>query len=71
MARKRKKKQSGRTTIPDAIPTLNHNAAGLDIGANEIYAAVPADRDEAPVRCLRHVHRGVDPAGELVTAVRN
>jgi transposase len=24
----------------------------LDIGANEIYAAVPADRDEQPVRCF-------------------
>jgi hypothetical protein len=52
MARKRKPKPSGRATVPNAIPVLNHNAAGLDIGANEIYAAVPADRDEAPVRCF-------------------
>jgi transposase len=52
MARKRKTKQSGRTAIPDAIPTLNRNAAGLDIGANEIYAAVPSDRDKEPVRCF-------------------
>ncbi len=37
-------------TNPDAIPTVNGNAAGPDIGANEIDAAVPADRDEAPVR---------------------
>ncbi len=29
---------------------LNLNAAGLDIGAEEIYACVPRDRDEMPVR---------------------
>jgi transposase len=29
---------------------LNLNAAGLDIGAQEIYACVPDDRDESPVR---------------------
>ncbi len=33
-----------------ALPTLNPNAAGLDIGSAEIWAAVPADRDAAPVR---------------------
>jgi hypothetical protein len=26
------------------------NAAGIDIGAREIYVAVPPDRDEHPVR---------------------
>ena len=26
------------------------NAAGIDIGAREIYVAVPADRDDHPVR---------------------
>jgi transposase len=29
---------------------INVNAAGLDIGAEEIYACVPVDRDEEPVR---------------------
>lgn len=29
---------------------LNLNAAGLDIGAEEIYACVPSDRDPSPVR---------------------
>jgi hypothetical protein len=33
-----------------ALPTLNPNAAGLDIGSAEIWAAVPADRDAEPVR---------------------
>ena len=30
--------------------TLHPNAAGLDIGSVEIWAAVPADRDEASIR---------------------
>lgn len=32
------------------LELLNINAAGLDIGAAEIYAYVPEDRDEEPVR---------------------
>jgi hypothetical protein len=29
----------------DDRPLLEPNAAGIDIGAREIYVAVPADRD--------------------------
>jgi transposase len=47
MPRKRKSKNS-----TPVLPVLNTNAAGLDIGATEIYAAVPADRDSEPVRCF-------------------
>ncbi len=31
-------------------PILEQNAAGADIGAREIFVAVPPDRDENPVR---------------------
>jgi transposase len=31
-------------------PLLEPNAAGIDIGAREIFVAVPPDRDEHPVR---------------------
>ena len=31
-------------------PILEPNAAGIDIGAREIFVAVPSDRDEHPVR---------------------
>jgi transposase len=31
-------------------PVLEPNAAGIDIGAREIFVAVPSDRDENPVR---------------------
>ena len=42
-----------RTRKPTHIenrPLLEPNAAGIDIGAREMYVAVPADRDEHPVR---------------------
>ena len=31
-------------------PLLEPNAAGIDIGAREIFVAVPPDQDEHPVR---------------------
>ena len=31
-------------------PVLENNAAGIDIGAREMYVAVPPDRDPEPVR---------------------
>ena len=52
MAQKRKPQRSGNTREQDGIPVLNPNTAGLDIGANEIYAAVPIDRDLEPVKCF-------------------
>ena len=42
-----KKRMPGRLT---PAPSLDANAAGIDIGATEIYIAVAADRDPAPVR---------------------
>jgi transposase len=45
-----KKKSPEHATPLDTLKQLNLNAAGLDIGAEEIYACVPADRDEQPIR---------------------
>jgi len=36
--------------VQEELPHLNPDAAGLDIGAQEIWACVPADRDAQPVR---------------------
>ena len=47
---KRKKKSPADATPLETLPQLNLNAAGLDIGAEEIYACVPADRDKEPIR---------------------
>lgn len=48
MARKRRQKQSEQAMLPVIRP----NAAGIDIGATEIYVAVPADRAEQCVRAF-------------------
>ena len=45
----KRNKQADRPGQPDR-PIFEPNAAGIDIGAREIFVAVPADRDEHPVR---------------------
>jgi transposase len=35
-----------------SLPVIEPNAAGIDVGATEIFVAVPADRDLEPVRCF-------------------
>jgi transposase len=32
------------------LPVLHPDAAGIDVGASELFVAVPADRDSEPVR---------------------
>ncbi len=44
-------KTRGAKTTP-ALPVLNPNAAGIDIGAISIFVAVPTDRDAQPVRAF-------------------
>jgi len=39
-----------RPTRPVTMPTLHPDAAGIDIGATELYACVPLDRDPEPIR---------------------
>jgi transposase len=50
MTRKRESKRPVPAGRPESIPILNPNAAGMDIGAEEIFVAVPADRDGQPVQ---------------------
>ena len=52
MSRKRSAKHFRQSSSPEGIPVLNENAAGIDIGANEIYVAVPVSRDQQSVRCF-------------------
>jgi len=50
-SRKSRKREKKRKTVKlDSLKQLNLNAGGLDIGAAEIYAAVPEGRDEVSVR---------------------
>ncbi len=37
-------------TLPPSLQRINLNAAGIDVGAESHYVAVPEDRDDQPVR---------------------
>ena len=52
MKRKRDKKKAIESEVPkvNVLEQINFNAAGLDIGDDEIYAAVPEGRDKVSVR---------------------
>jgi transposase len=49
---KGKKKSRAVAKTPASLPVLHPHAAGLDIGAREIYVAVPPGRDPKPVRAF-------------------
>jgi transposase len=36
-----------------SLPIVEPSAAGIDVGATQIFVAVPADRDPEPVRCFQ------------------
>jgi transposase len=44
------KKENKKAIDFDVLEQLNHNAAGIDVGAEEMYACVPPGRDEQRVR---------------------
>ena len=48
MAKRKQLRTRKRRNRP--APTINPNAAGIDVGATEVYVAVPTDRDPEPVR---------------------
>ena len=51
MSRKPKKaKRAGQGGAVPSLSCIEPNAAGIDIGATEIFVAVPQDRDPGPVR---------------------
>jgi transposase len=35
-----------------SLPVIEPNGAGIDVGATQVFVAVPADRDPEPVRCF-------------------
>src|SRR5260370_3530686 len=58
-------------------PVLEPNAAGIDIGAREIFVAVPPDRSENPVRVfltftenLHEMGKGLVDCGVTTAAMR-
>jgi len=49
---KKKNVGKGRKTQAIVMAQIEANAAGIDVGATEMYVAVPPDRDEDNVRCF-------------------
>jgi len=50
---KQKKTKKQRAVDFDTLKQINLHAAGLDIGAAEIWACVPPNRDEQSVKCFK------------------
>jgi transposase len=50
-----KPRQSSKKSRSKLLPYINENAAGIDIGSNEHYVAVPEGRDENTVRSFKSV----------------
>jgi transposase len=49
-ARTKKQKRAGQGGALLSLNCIEPNAAGIDVGATEIFVAVPQDRDPSPVR---------------------
>ncbi len=47
------KKRRGKSKAAPIPPVVHPDAAGIDIGATEIFVAVPVDRDQSPVRSFQ------------------
>jgi transposase len=62
----RKRRQKG-MCLEDR-PVLERNAAGIDIGAREIFVAVPPDRDEDPVRAFRMFTEDLEQMADWLVA---
>jgi len=50
MAQSRPKSANRRSAPTEALPHINRNSAGIDVGSASHFVAVPADRDDHPVR---------------------
>ena len=62
----RKRRQKG-MCLEDR-PVLEPNAAGIDIGAREIFVAVPPGRDEHPVRACATFTEDLEQLGDWLVA---
>jgi len=68
MARKHKKTKKQKIVNLEALKQINLNAAGLDIGSAEIYAAVPEDRGPESVRSFQTYTRSLHALADWLLA---
>ena len=52
----------------DQLPVLHPDAAGIDVGASELFVAVPADRDPHPVRSFQTFTRDLNDLADWLQA---
>jgi hypothetical protein len=57
--RKRQSTRQGKAPETGRLPVIRPDAAGMDIGAEELWVAVPADRDPEPVPCFSAFTMGI------------
>jgi transposase len=67
-AGKGKRGRQGKGMCLEDRPILEANAAGIDIGAREIFVAVPPDRDEQPVRVFSTFTEDLEKLAEWLTS---
>lgn len=52
MAPRKPKQRRSKPTLPPQLAAANLHAAGIDVGAEAHYVAVPPSDDSQPVRCF-------------------
>jgi hypothetical protein len=52
MARRKRQYPRSKTALPPQLAAVNLHAAGIDVGAEAHYVAVPPSDDAPPVRCF-------------------
>jgi len=57
MHRKKSKANRSKSVNFQALPLVNADAAGIDVGAKEHLVAVPCDRDPQPIRTFKPLHQ--------------
>ena len=67
---KSRPKKHRKAIVPQALKTLNPNTAGIDVGSEEIYVAVPPDRDEHSVQVFKTFTRDLHELTHWLIACR-
>ena len=58
---KSKRRRRNKGMCLEDRPVLEPNAAGIDVGAREMFVAVPPGRDENPVRVFATFTQDLEP----------
>lgn len=67
---KKRHKRAGKGGAVPSLECIEANAAGIDVGATEIYVAVPPDRDPNPVRSFQTFTEDLEALAAWLLACR-